>query len=89
MCSNVDDLNNRNLFISAKLLKNVIDVIKFEKLFLNYSISETIFYGDLVFKFKRIVRKPDFSDQLEKIIKRYQKKLDITWISCDILHAWL
>ena len=36
VCSNVDDFNNRNLFLTAKLLKNkVIDIIKFEKHFLN------------------------------------------------------
>ena len=34
-------------------------------------ISEPIFYGDLVNKFKRIVRKPNFNDQFKKIVKRY------------------
>ena len=34
-------------------------------------ISEPIFYGDLVYKFKRIVRKSNFSDQFKKIVKRY------------------
>ena len=34
-------------------------------------IPEPIFYGDLVYKFKRIVGKPDFSDQFKKIVKRY------------------
>ena len=34
-------------------------------------MSEPIFYGDLVYKFKRIVGKPNFSDQFKKIIKRY------------------
>ena len=32
-----------------------------------------IFYGDLVYKFKIIVGKPNFSDQFRKIIKRYIK----------------
>ena len=32
-----------------------------------------IFYGDLVYKFKRIVGKPNFCDQFTKIIKRYKK----------------
>ena len=31
----------------------------------------TYIYGDLVNKFKRIVRKPNFSDQFKKIMKRY------------------
>ena len=54
---------------------------------LQQGISEPIFYGDLVYKFKRIVGKLNFSDQFKKIVKRY-KGLDITWISCDSLHAW-
>ena len=33
VCSNVDDFNNRNLILTAKLLKQ--DIIKFEKQFLN------------------------------------------------------
>ena len=35
VCSNVEDFNNRNLFLTAKLLNKVIDMIKFEKHFLN------------------------------------------------------
>ena len=35
VCSNVDDFNKGNLFLTAKLLKKVIDIIKFEKHFLN------------------------------------------------------
>ena len=31
----------------------------------------TYFYGDSVYKFKRFVGKPLFSDQFKKIIKRY------------------
>ena len=56
------------------------------KTLLQQGISEPIFYGDLVYKIKRIVGKPYFSDQFKKIVKRY-KGLDITWISCDSLHA--
>ena len=38
---------------------------------LQQSISEPIFYVDLVYKFKRIVGKPNFSDQFKTIVKRY------------------
>ena len=38
---------------------------------LQQGISETICYGDLVYKFERIVGKPNFSDQFKKIVKRY------------------
>ena len=50
-------------------------------------ISEPIFYGDLVYKSKRIVEKPNLSDQFKKIVKRYIRvgyNLDITRLS-----AWL
>ena len=43
------------------------------KTLLQQGISEPIFYGDLVYKFKRIVGKPNFSEQFKKIIKRYIK----------------
>ena len=92
MCSNVDDFNNRNLFLTAKLLKQGYRYHKIRKAFskfyhrhpelivkyniwlktlLQQGISEPIFYGDLVYKFKRIVGNPYFSDQFKKIIKRY------------------
>ena len=35
VCSNVDDFNNRNLFLTAKLLNKVKVIIQFEKHFLN------------------------------------------------------
>ena len=38
---------------------------------LQQGISEPIFYGNLVYKLKRIVEKPYFSDQFKKIVKRY------------------
>ena len=41
------------------------------KTLLQQGISEPIFYGDLVYKYKRIVGKPNFSDQFKKIVKRY------------------
>ena len=92
VCSNVDDFNNRNLFLTAKLLKQGYRYHKIRKAFskfyyrhselivkyniglktlLQQGISEPIFYGDLVYKFKRIVGKPNFSDQFKKIVNRY------------------
>ena len=76
MCSNVDDFNKRNLFLTAKLLKQGYRYHKIRKAFFKFyhrhselivkyniglkallqqGISEPIFYGDLVYKFKRIV----------------------------------
>ena len=78
MCSNVDDFKSRNIFFSAKLLKQGYRCHKIRKAFSNsyhrhselivkyniglktllqQGISEPIFYGDLVYKFKRIVGK--------------------------------
>ena len=45
------------------------------KSLLQQGISEPVFYGDLVYKFKRIVWKPDFSDQFQKIIKRVVERM--------------
>ena len=42
-----------------------------QPLFRQQGISEPVFYGDLVYKFKRIVGKPYLSDQFKKIVKRY------------------
>ena len=41
------------------------------KTLLQQGISEPIFYGDLVYKFKRNVGKSNFSDQFKNIAKRY------------------
>ena len=43
------------------------------KTILQHGISDPIFCGDLVNKFKRIVGNPNFSDQFKKVIKRYKK----------------
>ena len=94
VCSNIDYFNNRNLFLTAELLKQCYRYHKFRKAFskfyhrhselivkynirlktfLQQGISEPIIYGDLVYKFKRIVGKPYFSDQFKKIVKRYKR----------------
>ena len=82
----INDFNNRNVFLTVKLLKQGYRYHKIQKAFskfyhrhselivkyniglktlLQQGISEPIFYGDLVHKFKRIVRKPNFSDQFK------------------------
>ena len=40
---------------------------------LRRGLSEPEFYGDLVYKFKKIVGRADFSDQFTKIIVRYKR----------------
>ena len=59
VCSNADDL----------IVKYNIGL----KTLLQQGISEPIFYGDLVYKFKRIVGNSHFSDQFKIIVKRYKR----------------
>ena len=89
VCSHVDDCNNRNTFLTSKLLKqgyqyhtlhkafsimhylhseSIVKYIICLKSLLQQGISEPVFYGALVYKLKRIVGKPNISDQFKKII---------------------
>ena len=43
------------------------------KTLLHQGLSEPEFNGDLVYKFKKIVGRADFSDQFRKIIVRYKR----------------
>ena len=43
------------------------------KILLHQGLSEPKFYGDLVYKFKKIVGRADFSDQFRKIIVCYKR----------------
>ena len=56
-----------NYFSNKKKIQSSIGL----KTLLQQGISEPIFYGDLDYKFKRIVGKPNFSDQFKRIVKRY------------------
>ena len=49
-------------------------------------ISKPEFYGDLVYRFWKIVGKSSFSEQFRK---PFIKELAIAWISYGRLHAWL
>ena len=43
------------------------------KTLLQQGISEPEFYGDLVYRLKRIVGKSNFSEQIRKLINRYKR----------------
>ena len=43
------------------------------KTLLHQGLSEPAFYGDLVYKFKKIIGRVDFTDQFRKIIVRYKR----------------
>ena len=90
----VNDFNNRNLFLTDKLLKQGYRYHKLRKAFskffhrhyeliekynvslktlLQQGVSQPVFYGDLLYKFKKILGKPNFSEKFKKIILRYKK----------------
>ena len=66
VCSNVDDFNKRNLFLTAKLLKQGYRYHKIRKAFSKFYHR----HSELIVKYN-IVGKPHFSDQFKKIVKRY------------------
>ena len=88
MSTHVTDFNARNKSLTAKLLHQGYRYHKLRKTFskfyrqhhelvsnsmLDQDLSEPEFYGDLVYKFKKIVGRADFSDQFRKIIVRYKR----------------
>ena len=76
-----------NWYFMIMLAYFFIDIIKFVKhseVIVKYNIGLKnsfsighigVFYGDLVYKFKRIVWNPNYSDQFKNSTKRYKKKV--------------
>ena len=62
-------------------------ISKFQVGLLRQGLSEPAFYGDLVYKLKKIVGSDNFSAQFIKIIPII-KRLAITLMYCNRLHAW-
>ena len=111
VCSNIDDFNNRNLFLTAKLLKQGYRYHKIRKAFskfyhrhselivknniglktlLQQGILKPIFYSDLVYiSSKELLEDLILVINSKRISNIIKKKLDITWIPCYRLHAWL
>ena len=87
--SPVCDFNSRNKFLTGKLRYHRIRKVfskfyrrNFElieqyhvslKNFLHQGIPNPEFYGDLVYKFKKIVRNRNFSDLFKRIINRFKR----------------
>ena len=92
--SHVDYFNNRNRFLTAKLLKQGYRYHKLRKAFSKFyrrhfeliekyhvslkklmqqGISNPEFYGDLVYKFKKSIGNPNFSDLFRRIVKRFRR----------------
>ena len=92
--SHVTDFNNRNNFLTAKLLKQGYRYHKLRKAFSKFyrrhfeliekyhvsqkklmqqGICNPDFYGDLVYKFKKIIGNPNFSNLLKRIVNRFKR----------------
>ena len=91
--SHVTDFNNRNNFLTAKLLKQGYRYHKLRKAFskfyrrhlnrskiswqseklLQKGICNPEFYGDLLYKLKKIIGNPNFSDLFKGIVNRFKR----------------
>ena len=75
----------------SKFYRQYYDLIsKFQvglKSLLRQGLSEPDFFGDLVYKLKKIAGSNNFSAQFIKIFSHY-KRLAITLMYCNRLHAW-
>ena len=86
--SHATDFNNRNKFLTAKLLRQGYRYHKLRKAFsfelidryhvslkklMQQGISNPEFYGDLVYKFKKIIGNPNFSNLLKRIVNRFKR----------------
>ena len=92
--SHVTDFNNRNKFLTDKLLKQGYQYHKLRKAFSKFyrryfeliekyhvslkklmqqGICNPEFYGDLVYKFKKIIGDPDFSYLFKRIVNRFKR----------------
>ena len=92
--SHVTDVNNRNKFLTAKLLKQGYRYHKLCKAFSKFyrrhfeliekyhvslkklmqqGICNPEFYGDLVYKFKKIIGNPNFSNRFKSIVNRLKR----------------
>ena len=93
--SHVTDFNNRNKFLTAKLLKQCYRYHKLRKAFSKFyrrhfeligknfhvslkklmqqGICNPEFYGDLVYKFKKIIGNPNFSNLFKRIVNCFKR----------------
>ena len=94
-CSLVEDFNERNLYITSKLLQQGYRYYKLRKCFskffyrnpelvskygsnlktlLREGLSKPVFYGDVIYKLRKILGHGNFSFMFTKIIKRFIKR---------------
>ena len=91
--SHVTDFNNRNKFLTAKLLRHGYRYHKLRKAFSKFyrrhfdliekyhvslkklmqqGICNPAFFGDLVYKFKKNIGNPNFSNLFKRILNRFK-----------------
>ena len=86
-------------FTDFKTRLTILNFINFKcniglETLLQQGILEPVYYCDFAYKFQRIVGKPSFSDQFNKIIKRYKRegynmdhlRKDVWMIQCRELY---
>ena len=89
MTIHVDDLITCNKVLKANFSDKDIDIIKYLRRIHNFDtvskynvglktlllqgLSEPVFYGDLLYKVRKIIGKNDFPYHLKKIIVHYKK----------------
>ena len=74
------DLKRFHLCASASPTKFNVGL----KTLLHQGLSEPEFYGDLVYKLKKIVGRADFSDPFRKIIVRYKRWLVVLRLNVPV-----
>ena len=52
---------------------NLLDSPELLQILMTLGISEPEFYGDLVYRFRKIVSKSNFSERFRKLINRYKR----------------
>ena len=62
-----------NFLGRAIVILNFVRRFRNFKTLLQQGISEPEFYGDLVYRFRKIVGKSNFSEQFRKLINRYKR----------------
>ena len=83
VCSHIEDFIARKFFRRHCELISKFNVGLKSLLRVQQGLLEPEFYGDLVYKFKKIMVRNDFSDQFRKIKIRH-KRIGYNLMSCEV-----
>ena len=87
--SHATDFNNRNKFLTAKLFKQGYQYHKLRKAFSKfyrrhfeliekYKVHAFLSQSSIVYKFKKIIGHPNFSDLFKRIVNRFMRALTVS-----------